>query len=252
MENRMIIAGIAIGIALITCIYFFIRQGKKQKQLVKENNLLKKELEDVNNQVNSLQVENSRFILNPHLFKNTLNSIQGYAFRTNQALEKLGGVLDYILYDSNKKLISLKEELEFARNFIELNKIKLNPLFDMRVNNTIEEHHPLYEQNIIVPMVTAYFIENAFKHADLQTSGAFITIEMSLSGDEFVFTVLNKINKTPVFTGKGGLGQENLKKRLDLTYGEHYNLEYRQESGIYKSELKLKLRDFKNKVPDIG
>lgn len=252
MDAMLYIAVGALAAVTLACIYFLAQQNKKHRQLVKENNTLRKELEELNNEVNALQVENSRFILNPHLFKNTLNSIQGYAFRTHQALEKLGGVLDYILYDSNKQLISLKSELEFAHNFIELNKIKLNPVFDIRVKENVNENNALFEQSLVAPMITAYFIENAFKHADLQSADAFISIEMVLDHDDFRFTVSNKVNKNPPFKGKGGLGQDNLKKRLDLIYKNYYQLDYVKEGGVYNSVLKINLREFKNKMPDIG
>ena len=117
--------------ALLLVIY--VISVKKNKELLIENNSLKKENEAVAKQSNATEFEHTKFILNQHLFKNTLNSIQGYAFRTHMALEKLGGVLDYVLYDSGSQLITLKQELEFAKNFIELNKIKLLPIYDIRI-----------------------------------------------------------------------------------------------------------------------
>ncbi|WP_449398940.1 histidine kinase [Chryseobacterium wanjuense] len=67
--------------------------------------------------------------MNPHLFKNILNSVQSHAYQTYMSLDKLANVLDYILYESNNKFVSPKEELNFALSLIEINKIKVNPLF---------------------------------------------------------------------------------------------------------------------------
>ncbi|MGZ4036809.1 MAG: hypothetical protein ACXVPQ_03220, partial [Bacteroidia bacterium] len=72
-----LISGAAIAIALF--------QVEKLRKLGRENKQLKAEYEELTQQVNSTEFEHTKFILNPHLFKNTLNSIQGYAFRTNQA-----------------------------------------------------------------------------------------------------------------------------------------------------------------------
>jgi LytS/YehU family sensor histidine kinase len=237
-------AGFALGLAYHT---FY-----KKNTLRGQNNLLKKELEELSRQIQDIEFTQSKFILNPHLFKNTLNSIQSYAFRTHQSLEKLSGVLDYILYDSNTQLISVKEELDFVRNFIDLNKIKLNPIYDIRVKIRVDEHNPLYTQQLLTPLITAYFIENAFKHADLQSPDAFISILFELKDSALHFSVSNKISQTPIFKGKGGIGKASLKKRLDLTYGNCYQLDYTEENHIYTSQLKINLVEFKSKMFDIG
>jgi LytS/YehU family sensor histidine kinase len=226
--------------------------NSRNKKLIKEISVLKKEKEEKLSSANASEFEHTKFILNQHLFKNTLNSIQGYAYRTHMALEKLGGVLDYVLYDSGEQLITLQQELEFAKNFIELNKIKLLPVFDIRIKEDIDTNNPFYEQPVIVPLITAYFIENTFKHADLQSNDAFISIELELKDDYFLFVVTNKVNKKPLLSAKSGIGKENLKRRLDLIYKTHYKLEYLLENGVHTSYLKINLLEFKDKVYNIG
>ena len=243
---------IVLLIALIVCIVFIYRLYNQEKHLEQGNLLLQKENKEFLNRIHALELENSKFRLNPHLFKNTLNSIQGYAFRTYQVLEKLGGVLDYILYDSNVSHISIKEELEFAQNFIELNKIKLSPLFDLRFRLIVNEANPFYNEPLLAPLISAYFIENAFKHADLQSKDAFISIIFELNDDEFALTVSNKINKTPLFNSKGGIGKENIRKRLEILYGDACRLNYSIEEDEHTAHLKIKLRDVKNKMRHTG
>lgn len=221
---------------------------KSEKQLKIVNKILRKENDELLNQIHTLELENSKFRLNPHLFKNTLNSIQGYAFRTHQALEKLSGVLDYILYDSNAPFVSLREELVFAQNFIELNKTKLSPLFDFRLRISVNEGNPFFNEPLISPLITAYFIENAFKHGDLQTKDAFILISVELNTDDFIFSVSNKIHKTPLFNTNSGIGKENMKKRLEIIYGKACRLDYSISDDIHTAHLKINLRDVKNKM----
>lgn len=242
---------IAIFVAGFAAGYLYQRYFRRH-ELQKQNEHLRSELEDLSKQINEIELTQSKFILNPHLFKNTLNSIQSYAYRTHQSLEKLGGVLDYILYDSNAELISIKDELEFVKNFIDLNKIKLNPIFDIRVKIKVDELNPLYTQHVLTPLVTAYFIENAFKHADLQSPDAFISIVFELKDGYFDFTVSNKINRMPIFKGKGGIGKASMKKRLDLVYGNCYQLDYSEDNNVYSSHLKINLLEFKSKMFDIG
>ncbi|MDP1746183.1 MAG: histidine kinase [Bacteroidota bacterium] len=242
---------IALLIVLVFCVVLLYRFHNQEKNLEQRNQLLQKENIEFLNRIHALELENSKFRLNPHLFKNTLNSIQGYAFRTYQVLEKLGGVLDYILYDSNVSHISIKEELDFAQNFIEMNKIKLSPLFDLRFRLIVNEANPFYNEPTLAPLISAYFIENAFKHADFQSKDAFISIMFELKDDEFTLTVSNKINKTPIFNSKGGIGKENMRKRLEILYGDACRLNYSVEEDVHTAHLKIKLRDVKNKMRHI-
>ncbi len=246
---------IILTLLLLACIALIVLTAalsNRNKKLIKENVSLKKEKEQTFSTANASEFEHTKFILNQHLFKNTLNSIQGYAYRTHMALEKLGGVLDYVLYDSGEQLISLKQELEFAKNFIDLNKIKLLPVYDIRIKKNIDANNPFYEKPVIVPLITAYFIENTFKHADLQSNDAFISIEFELKDDHFLFIVTNKIGKKPLLASKSGIGKENLKRRLDLIYKTSYKLDYISDGGVYTSYLKINLLEFKNKVYNIG
>lgn len=228
--------------------YFRSREKKLQQKLVRSN----EEKERLLGQLHALESDTTRFKLNPHLFKNTLNSIQAYAFRTHQSLEKLGGVLDYLLYDSDNEFISVKDEIEFSKNFIELNKIKLSPLFDLKINFQIDETSPFYHTPVITPLLTAHFIENVFKHADFHSREAFIAIHAELNGDTFLFEVSNKISKTPMFSPKSGIGKPNLKNQLDTIYGASYFLEYHAENDIYRSILKINLLEFQNKMRRSG
>jgi len=134
-------------VVILVCFLLIYRAHNKRKQLEQLNQILQKENKEFLNRIYLLELENSKFRLNPHLFKNTLNSIQSYAFRTYQVLEKLGGVLNYILYDSNVSYIIIKEELEFAQNFIELNKIKLSPIFHIWVRVSFDGWKQLEEEN---------------------------------------------------------------------------------------------------------
>ena len=125
-------------IALIVVIFKLNQSNQSKKETETQFQLLE-------NKINSLQLETLQSKLNPHLFKNILNSIQSHAYQTYFALDKLANVLDYILYESRNKFVTPKEEIEFALNLIEINKIKVSPLFELKVktkmqalSNTIE------------------------------------------------------------------------------------------------------------------
>jgi len=202
--------------------------------------------------INTLELETIKSKLNPHLFKNTLNSIQSHAYQTYYALDKLSGVLDFILYESDRKYVTLKEEMDFALNLIEINRLKLSPLFDLRIKNKIESEVLAQSLNI-APLITIDLIENAFKHAELHSEDSFIAIVFELKNDEFFLTVSNKISRKPAIRkGNSGVGKENLKKRLQIIYPDQHRLDQFTENDIYIAHLKINLVDHKTKMPVAG
>ncbi|MES2680950.1 MAG: histidine kinase [Bacteroidota bacterium] len=225
----------------------------KIKRTHTKNQELQSQYRVLENKINTMELEGLNYKINPHLFKNILNSIQSHAYQTYFSLDKLSNVLDYILYETDKQFVSAKEEIEFALNLIEINKLKLSPLFDIKVKNKTGEDHPLYHQELLVPMISADLIENAFKHADLQSADAFIAITFELKDDYFALTVANKISGKPgLKKPKSGLGKQNLEKRLEIIYKGCYQLDQFEENSVFISHLKLNLLEYKIKVLAAG
>ncbi|PHK25450.1 histidine kinase, partial [Nostoc linckia z16] len=166
LENiEYILFGAATGVCLVVIIIMWVRLNRSRR--------VRRELEtrfvEMENRVNKLQLQTLEGRLNPHLFKNILNSIQSHAYQTYFAMDKLSNVLDYILYESQNRFVSPREEIEFALNLIEINKIKISPLFAITVKKKLDEQDALYDEKILAPLISIDLIENAFKHADLQS-----------------------------------------------------------------------------------
>jgi LytS/YehU family sensor histidine kinase len=235
-----------VGVSLvILVVYLFIRLHNTNKR--KEKSDLK--FQQLENKINSLQLATLESKLNPHLFKNILNSIQSHAYQTYFALDKLANVLDYILYESSNQFVTPRDEIEFALNLIEINKIKISPLFELKVKTRINEGEPLYEQKLMAPLISIDLIENAFKHADLQSPDAFISINFEFKEGTFHLTVANKISaQTPMKKEKRGIGTETLEQRLRIIYQEYFKLEKFIEGDVYVAHLKINLLEHKTKV----
>ncbi|MDP4270558.1 MAG: histidine kinase, partial [Bacteroidota bacterium] len=199
--------------------------------------------------VNTLELQRLESKLDPHLFKNILNSIQSHAYQTYFALDKLANVLDYILYESRNGFVTPKEEIEFALNLIEINKIKVSPLFELKVKTKINEAEPLFTQKLLAPLISIDFIENAFKHADLQSQDAFISIVFEFKGNNFYLTVSNKVSsKTSLKKEHSGIGVETLDQRLKIIYKDHYKIDRFREGDVYIAHLKIDLLEYKTKM----
>ncbi|MBX2956143.1 MAG: histidine kinase [Cyclobacteriaceae bacterium] len=221
----------------------------KLRRSTKENHNLKYRFRDIEERINNLQLETLESKLNPHLFKNILNSIQSHAYQTYFALDKLANVLDYILYESRKRFVTPKEEIEFAMNLIEINKIKVSPLFELKVKSKIDESDPLLNQQLLAPLISIDLIENAFKHADLQSPDAFISIVFEFRDNTFYLTVSNRISaKTPLKKERGGIGSESLEQRLKIIYSTNYSLDRFTEEDVFIAHLKINLLEHKAKM----
>ena len=237
-------------VALVGVIVYLVY---KSHVATKKNQELKTDFKLLESKINAIELEGLKYKIEPHLFKNILNSIQSHAYQTYFSLDKLSNVLDYILYETDKQFVTIKEELDFALNLIEINKLKLSPLFDLKIKNKINDSHPFYNQELLAPMVTIDLIENAFKHADIQSGDSFISITFELKDDYFALTVANKISSKPAMKkNNSGLGTDTMKKRLDIVYKGCYVLEQFEENDVYISHLKLNLLDYKAKMLVVG
>lgn len=245
MDFTQILLLISNGI-LLGIIGFLLYSRYQQKT---KNELIENEKAKLGEKVNLLELENIESRLNPHLLKNILNSIQSHAYQTYFAMEKLSSILDYILYESKKKYVTPQEEIAFALDLIEINKIKTSPLFEIKVKQKLDENEPLLNQNILAPLITIDLIENAFKHADLQSPDSFITVVFEFRDSTFYLTVSNKMSpKPPLKKDAAGFGIESLIKRLNMIYGSNFKLDRFIEDDVYIAHLKINLLDHKAKM----
>ncbi|MCV9929302.1 histidine kinase [Flavobacterium sp. LS1R49] len=245
--TNFLLAIILLLVAIIGYIVYQLVQSRKAKELAEKNFYL------LEMKVNDLQLETLESKLNPHLFKNILNSIQSHAYQTYFALDKLANVLDYILYESKKKLVTPKEEIEFALNLIEINKIKISPLFELKVKTIIGEDEKLYDQPLLAPLISIDLIENAFKHADIQNADAFISVIFEFKDNHFSLTVSNKISDKKVLKKeRSGIGNTTLEQRLKIIYKNQFKLDKFVENDIYIAHLKINLLEYKTQMLTTG
>ena len=235
---------IVYSVILILLIIGLLWLWNHNRKLIQTLKNFQKQNVEFNEKTKFLELENISSKLNPHLFKNILNSIQSHAYQTYYAIDKMSGVLDYILYDSQKNRVTPKDELYFTQQLIEVNKIKLSPLFELSVKSKIDAQDPFYNMLVIPPLITVDLIENAFKHADIQNPDSFINIVLECRNAYFKITVSNKISSQPkLLKENSGIGLQNLEKRLKLIYANNYKLNFGIEGDSYVAQLKI---DFKN------
>ena len=203
-----------------------------------------KERKDMENQRLTAELSLLKSQINPHFFFNTLNSIYSLAIqksgKTPEAIVKLSELMRYIIYESDKNLVPLKKELEYIRNYVELQRLRL--MSNVKVTYNIEG---IYNDIMVEPLLFLPFIENAFKHGVDYTKDCEIKIKFVVNSERIFFTVENalvpKSKKQPV--DSSGIGLANTKKRLELLYADKYELNVNQTNDFFIIELALKIRE---------
>ena len=179
--------------------------------------------------------------INPHFLFNTLNNIHTLAYKkadgAPESIMKLSELMRYMLYESDVDRVPLATELSHLRSFIGLQQLrfKAKDIVKLTVTGDVATRN-------IAPLLLLPFVENAFKHGyQLNRAGA---IRIDLKAEEaLVFTVENELPPAQVQLQKdqvGGIGLENISRRLQLIYGPDAELDVQSDTNQFKATLTLK------------
>jgi LytS/YehU family sensor histidine kinase len=213
------------SILFYICIHYFRlreqQQAMQRRQVEAELSLLKSQVQ-------------------PHFLFNTLNNIYFYAQRespqTAALLEKLSSIMRYFVDEAPKDKIALSTEMQFIRNYIDLEKARMR--YPLQV--IIEEPQHM-EAVQLSPMLIIPLVENVFKHGiDKRREDNFIFIQITITIQQLQVTVQNRLVKSED-EKKKGTGLANLRNRLQLLYGEKYSLATTTTTEFYTSVLSLPL-----------
>ncbi|RZL49694.1 MAG: hypothetical protein EOP00_06525 [Pedobacter sp.] len=177
--------------------------------------------------------------LNPHFLFNSLNNIYSLAYqkseKTADAILKLSEIMRYMIYESNDSWVDLSKEVEYVTSFVELQKLRFKD--GAAVNITINGE---IDGQKIVPLILISFVENAFKHGIANDLEDPIKINIIANQKILHFSVSNKKSKTNK-DAMGGVGLNNVERRLQLLYPDRYKLNIVNSATHYTTELMLDL-----------
>lgn len=189
------------------------------------------------NQRQSSELALLRSQVNPHFLFNTLNNIYSLVYKKSDeapaAVMKLSRIMRYMLYDSNSDYVQLEKEVDYLRSFIELQELRINQkdYVEFRIDGDTENRQ-------IAPMLLIPFVENAFKHGGKNHSPGII-IHLYAETGQIRFEVENykKRNLLAQNDEIGGIGLQNIKRRLELLYHDKHNLLIRDDNNMFKVKL---------------
>ncbi|NSL90196.1 sensor histidine kinase [Chitinophaga solisilvae] len=180
--------------------------------------------------------------LNPHFLFNTLNNIYTLSLKgapeASDLILHLSAMMRYTLYESDTQLVYLRDEVEFMRNYTELERIR----YGSRADITFEYDEAEIADQKIGPLLMFPFIENAFKYGQVTSDGqCHIHIKIHANGPLLKMSVCNSKGERPEKKEVGGIGQKNSRKRLELLYPGRHSLLIEDISDKYNVTLSIAL-----------
>ena len=212
--------------------YFQSEEEKKHLAQLKEQSL-KQELDYL------------RYQINPHFIMNTLNNIHALVDidpeQAKDSIVDMSRMMRYLLYDSDHHYVTLSNAVQFLKKY--LNLMKLRYTDQVNVNLDVPVSPP--DDIVLAPLVFIPFVENAFKHGVAVDKPSTIDIDISQRDGRLLFHCHN--TKSDVKHEYGGVGLNNVTKRLELIYGNDYTLDIDDGDQPYDVLLDLPARRAKDR-----
>lgn len=217
-------------IALAVCIY--IIGDYRNKQQINEQ-LIKAKAE--------AEIKLLKGQLHPHFLFNSLNNIYSLALsksdQTADSILKLTELLDYLLYRANMDKVALSKEVDLLNNYIGLEQLRSGEKLQIESDITV-----LNDATQVTPLILLPFAENCFKHGGIGADGIFrIKIYFYSDDKKLIFNISNSKKKgKEVSAESGGIGLENIQKRLNLLYPGRYELSINDLPDSYNVKLEIR------------
>ncbi len=181
--------------------------------------------------------------VHPHFLFNTLNNI--YSFSLNQSpqastlVQKLSGMLDYMIHECEEKFVPLEKELGLIQDYMGLEKVRYGKRMDMQV-----EIHGDFENKLIAPLLMIPFVENSFKHGTSQMLRyPWIKLEITTDASLLFFKLSNSKPSLNSKKQSKGIGLINVQKRLQLLYPDDHQLNISSTEETFSVEMQIMLSE---------
>lgn len=235
-DGQVILFVLHFFIALASTVFFissqWVRNAREKQELKTEQ--IQTELKFLKSQIN------------PHFLFNILNSLYALTLKKSDMAPtmviKLSEMMRYMLYECNEKRVPLEKEINYLRNYLDLEKLRIGNKMDvsLNVNGDLEDKY-------IAPLIFINFVENSFKHGGINATNAkgHVYLDIKVDAEEIHFILENskplRLMETKSLKAPGGIGLKNVKDRLDLVYNNNYKIKIKEDDDIYSIDLVLQL-----------
>jgi two-component system LytT family sensor kinase len=210
-------------------------------KIVKDGFKQKIQLQEIQEQQLKTELQLLKSQVNPHFLFNTLNNLYSLSLDNSEKLphsiKKLSDLMAYMFECFKLQSIELKKEIDFIKNYLELEKLRL----PVGSNITFDVKGDVNKKNI-APMLFIPIVENCFKHGAKATTGyIFIHITMTIQPFRLIFNAENNIGLKPG-SSTSAMGLKNLKRRLELIYPDSHNLSVKKTKASFGVSMEIQWR----------
>lgn len=227
---------IVLGVFFVTLIVVSISLIVHSYKSAVTNENLKNKILQTQLQLKEQELKFLKMQIHPHFLFNSLNTIYGYALKKGddapEMILKLSNLLDYILYQIDKPKVLLKDELNHMHDYVSLERMRFHDTLEVKIENNIAN-----EAIEIAPMLLIPFVENSFKHGTIIDGKLTVTVKLKFEEDILNFTIVNSSIRDDEKVG--GIGLENIKKRLEMLYPDKHSIEITQRKNQFTVALKI-------------
>ncbi|WP_226913000.1 sensor histidine kinase [Flavicella marina] len=176
--------------------------------------------------------------IQPHFFFNTLNNLYALTLEKSDiapsVVLRLSDIMQYVLYEVKEPQIALSTEIKYIQNYIDLEEMRHgnNLKIKIKIQGDISGV-------MLPPLLFLPFIENCFKHGIRGNNKLKIKIGFKIiENKKLIFTTENNFLETETET-KHGIGNRNVKRRLELLFQNSFELKSKIKNGNYKVKMIL-------------
>ena len=212
---------------------YFLSRWQNNKRIISE----------LNHEIDESKLQFHIAQMNPHFLFNVLNSLYAVALTTPEKaealIEKIHDLMQYSFRQMNQDVVPLSEELHFIKNYIALQQTRLGTL------STIHVQYPPDISSIksgIQPLILISFVENIFKHAEINNQENPVSISIEITDNSLVYKSSNGIKEASNLS-KNGIGLENVKSRLQLRYPNTSSLNIDHKATHYSIQAIIPLEE---------
>lgn len=243
-RSHSILLGLLAGVRGGTTIGGFVAAIVIMKNLVKQQEAFGQ----VQREKLGAELQLLKSQLHPHFLFNTLNNLYALTLknspRSPEIVLKLSSLLRYMLYECNAEEVPLEKEIHFLKHYIELEQLRYGDRLDVSLQISGD-----YTSKNIAPLLLIPFLENSFKHGtSTQLDQAWISLDLYVQDDQLFFKLINSRDAEEMPPGMGGIGLQNVRKRLDLLYPHTHELRCVETEDTFLIILNLALHSSVTRV----
>lgn len=176
--------------------------------------------------------------INPHFLFNSINAVYFLIDKENkearEALHRFSDMLRYQLYEAGGDKIPIEKEVDFLSDYVSLQKLRKDDQYRVEFSAA-----PDVKGFSIEPLLLISFVENAFKHISHNNHDNYVKVELSKTNGSMHLFVENTKEDGITNDKAGGIGLQNVKRRLELLYPGKYDLRIQDNPELYTVNLKL-------------